>query len=126
MKRIERNTLNRLRRGVNEGTVYVEIPVGWTHEGRQAIHEMLTIKKGMTVVCIGPNLDGTDCIRYRPALRVPCYARNRLQHEGEDIDAIMERLPRTDYTWTGRHRNTLKKTTTDNAIEEKGEGNDDL
>ena len=118
MKRIERNTFNGLRRGVNEGTIYVEIPVDWTHEGRQGIHEMLTVEKDMAAVCIGPNLDGIECIRYRPAL----HEKERQQQEGEDIDAIMQRLPRTDYTWNGYHRNAIKKTASndsENASEEK-------
>ena len=111
MKRVERNTFKGLRKGVNERTIYVEIPIDWTCEGRQAIHDMLTVEKGMTAVCIGPNLDGIECIRYRPAL----HEKERQQQEGEDVEAIMQRLPRTDYTWNGYHRNGIKKTASNDS-----------
>ena len=53
MKRIERNTYNSLRKSITADTINVEIPVEYTHEGRQGIHEMLTIEKHMraSMIC---------------------------------------------------------------------------
>ena len=53
MKRIERNTYNSLRKSITADTLNVEIPVEYTHEGRQGIHEMLTVEKHMraSMIC---------------------------------------------------------------------------
>ena len=86
MKRIERNALNHLKKTVNENTIGVEIPVEWTHEGKQAIHEMLTIEKGMFALCIMRNdIKEEYCIYYIPAIR----RQDCLKQENRDIDDIV-------------------------------------
>ena len=97
MKRNERNTYNGLKKTVTKETIYVEIPTAWTHEARQAIHELLTIEKGMAAYCIGP-----DVITHESAIRYThgCPSIRQAQ-ENADIDSIMQGLRRTDYTWNG-------------------------
>lgn len=97
MKRNERNTYNGLKKTVTADTIYVEIPVTWTHEARQAIHELLTIEKGMVAYCIGP-----DVITHESTVRYThgCPSIRRAQ-ESADIDSIMQGLRHTDYTWNG-------------------------
>ena len=51
MKRIERNTLNSLRKSISADTINVEIPTSYSHEGRQAIHEMLTTEGPFLLQC---------------------------------------------------------------------------
>lgn len=100
MKRNERNTLYNLRKTVNAETIYVEIPASWTHEARQAIHELLTVQKRMKATCMGPNvITGETCIRYTRDAG-PSDAERQKQ-ESADVDDVMKALPVTKYTWNG-------------------------
>lgn len=94
MKRIERNTLNALRRNVNPDTIYVEIPISWTKEGRQAIHEMLIIEKHMHAVRRCPNvLTGEPIV---------LYARGAVPgHIPGDVEEITAALPVSPLCWNG-------------------------
>lgn len=101
MKRIERNTYNSLRKTITENTICVEIPTNYTKEGRQGIHEMLTIEKHMRASSILWNdIEKCYCIHY-----VPCFdeydSKRRMEQECHDIDEIMNSLPKSDMTWNG-------------------------
>ena len=101
MKRIERNTYNSLRKTITENTICVEIPTSYTKEGRQGIHDMLTIEKHMRASSILWNdIEKCYCIHY-----VPCFDdfdnKRRMEQEAQDIDEIMNSLPKSDMTWNG-------------------------
>lgn len=100
MKRNERTVYNRLKKSVSPDTLYVEIPLDWSREARQAIHELLTIKYGMFASCIGP-----DCVTFVPSIRYThaseYTADTRRAQENADIDRIVSVLRRTEYTWNG-------------------------
>lgn len=94
MKRNERNTYNGLKKNVTNDTIYVEIPVAWSHEGRQAIHELLTIEKGMHACRLCPNVLSFET--------VVLYARGTdAAQENADIDFIAASLPVSEYCWNG-------------------------
>ena len=112
MKREERNLLNQLRKTVTNSTIVVEIPERFTHEARQAMHELLTIEKHMIATCIGWNdIREEYCIRY-----IPQTGRTNSQ-EGVDADSLLK-LPRTDYTWNG-YKKPEPTTTTETEGETK-------
>lgn len=101
MKRIERNTYNSLRKTITENTINVEIPTTYTKEGRQEIHEMLTIEKHMRASSILWNdIENCYCIHY-----VSCFDEfdneRRMEQEAQDIDEIMSSLPKSNMTWYG-------------------------
>lgn len=106
MKRIERNTYNSLRKSITADTICVEIPTEYTHEGRQGIHEMLTIEKHMRASSILWNdIEKCYCIHYVSV--VDEYTEEiRKQQEAQDIDQIMEMLPKSDMTWYGYEKPT--------------------
>lgn len=101
MKREERTTYNRLKKTVTADTINVEIPVTWTHEARQSIHELLTVEKGMFARCIYWN-DILDeyCVHYTFA-DYDEAKEIRKEQEVNDIDEITNNLPQSDYTWNG-------------------------
>lgn len=112
MKRIERNTLNHLRKYITEDTINVEISTEWSHEGRQAIHEMLTIEKHMRASMICWNsIQECNVIHY-----VPCFDEydedQRKAQETIDIDAVMDSLPVSNRTWNGFEKPTEETDTT--------------
>jgi len=111
MKREERNLLNSLKKTVTDDTIVVEIPERFTHEARQAMHDLLTVEKHMTAECIGWNdIRKEYCIRYRPQ-----YGRTNEQ-EGIDADTLLSTLPRSEWTWNG-----YKKPEAETADETKGD-----
>ena len=106
MKRIERNTYNSLRKSITADTICVEIPTEYTKEGRQGIHEMLTIEKHMRASSILWNdIEKCYCIHY-----VPCFDEydneRRMEQEAQDIDEIMNSLPKSDTMWNGFQKPT--------------------
>lgn len=106
MKRVERNIYNNLRKNVTENTINVEIPVDYTHEGRQAIHELLTIEKGLYVTGINWNsIEGCYCIHYDRAYTETAENVKREQ-ESADIDSITADMVYSDWTWNGYHKPT--------------------
>lgn len=109
MKREERTTYNRLKKTVTADTINVEIPVTWTHETRQSIHELLTVEKGMFARCIYWN-DILDeyCVHYTFA-DYDEAKEIRKEQEVNDIDEITNNLPQSDYTWNGYKSRNLKK-----------------
>lgn len=117
MKRTERTTYNQLKKDVTPDTINVEIPVDYTHEARQAIHELLTIEKGMYALCIyWNNIQDVYCVHYEHTFgSIPATAKKRDQ-ENRDIDEVTAELPRHDYTWAGCAKPTE---TTKNEEEEK-------
>lgn len=123
MKRIERNTYNSLRKSITADTICVEIPTEYTHEGRQGIHEMLTIEKHMRASSILWNdIEKCYCIHYVHV--VDDYTEEiRKQQEAQDIDQIMETLPKSDMTWYGYEKPTEDteetETTTESQTTEK-------
>lgn len=93
MKRNERTAYNQLKKTVTTDTIYVEIPLTWTHEARQAIHELLTIEKGMYASCIGPEaVSGAECIRYTHASEYT--SKTRQDQETSDVDEVTQSLRR--------------------------------
>ena len=119
MKRIERNTYNSLRKSITADTICVEIPTEYTHEGRQGIHEMLTIEKHMRASSILWNdIEKCYCIHYVPT--VDEYTEEiRKQQEAQDIDQIMETLPKSDMTWYGYEKPTEDTEETETTTEAK-------
>ena len=111
MKRIERNTYNSLRKSITADTICVEIPTEYTKEGRQGIHEMLTIEKHMRASSILWNdIEKCYCIHYVPVIDE--YTEEiRKQQEAQDIDEIMETLPKSNMTWYGYEKPTEDTTT---------------
>ena len=102
MKREERTLLNQLRKSVTPDTINVEIPVSYTHEGRQAIHELLTIEKGLYAPCIYWNdILGEYCVHYERTMGDPTATATKRDQETLDIDEVTAELPRRDRTWTG-------------------------
>jgi hypothetical protein len=115
MKRNERTTYNQLKKTVNESTLYVEVPTNWTHEARQATHELLTIEKHFTALRINWNpIENMYCILY--------YNSNneeiRKSQENKDIDDVMLDLSTTDTWWNGYHKHE-KPTSTEETTEEE-------
>ena len=125
MKREERNTLNALRRDINPGTINVEVPTTYTHEGRQEIHHMLTLEKGFVAVRIYWNdIKKCTAVHYIPAGAV--YADIRREQETMDIDTITANLPDcSGWTWNGyrapgnEEEPTEDTTTNDNTKEDE-------
>ena len=116
MKREERTALNQLRKSVTPETICVEIPVNYTHEGRQAIHELLTIEKGLYAPCIYWNdIRGEYCVHYERTHGDPTATATKRDQETCDIDEVTAELPRRDYTWTGYPKPT--ETTAEPATE---------
>lgn len=111
MKRIERNTLNHLRKNVNADTINVEVPTTYTHEARQTIHELLTTGKGLYLSAIYWNdIQNAYCLHYERTLDTPeCIAKRQAQ-ESADVDTIAAELTPQDYTWTGYPKKTEEKT----------------
>ena len=101
MKRNERTIYNRLKKEVTQDTINVEIPVDYTHEGRQAIHELLTIGKGLYATGIYWNdIMECYCIHYERAYTETAKGIKAAQ-EATDIDAITADMEYRDWTWTG-------------------------
>lgn len=111
MKRIERNTYNSLRKSITADTINVEIPVEYTHEGRQGIHEMLTIEKHMraSMICWNSIINGY-VIHYVPTVDEYTEAQ-RMEQEAQDIDEVMNTLPKSDRTWNGYEKPAEEQTT---------------
>lgn len=119
MKRIERNTYNSLRKSITANTINAEIPVEYTHEGRQGIHEMLTIEKHMraSMICWNSIINGY-VIHYVPTVDEYTEAQRREQ-EAQDIDEVMHTLPKSDRTWSGYEKPTKEQTTKNEEEEEE-------
>lgn len=119
MKRIERNTYNSLRKSITANTINVEIPVEYTHEGRQGIHEMLTIEKHMraSMICWNSIINGY-VIHYVPTVDEYTEAQ-RMEQEAQDIDEVMHTLPKSDRTWSGYEKPTEEQTTENEEEEEE-------
>ena len=102
MKRIERNTYNSLRKSISNDTICVEIPTSYTKEGKQEIHNMLTIEKHMVATRINWNsIENEYVIHYIPCDGVEEFETKRKQQENMDIDEITSELCVSDYTWNG-------------------------
>ena len=121
MKRIERNTYNSLRKSITADTINVEIPVEYTHEGRQGIHEMLTIEKHMraSMICWNSIINGY-VIHYVPTVDEYTEAQ-RMEQESQDIDEVMNTLPKSDRTWNGYEKPAEEQTTETDTEEEEEE-----
>ena len=121
MKRIERNTYNSLRKSITADTINVEIPVEYTHEGRQGIHEMLTIEKHMraSMICWNSIINGY-VIHYVPTVDEYTEAQ-RMEQEAQDIDEVMNTLPKSDRTWNGYQKPAEEQTTETPETEEEEE-----
>ena len=115
MKRIERNTYNSIKRNTTADTINVEIPVEYSHEARQAIHEYLTIN-GMRVTGINWNsIQECYCIHWEPA-RTETAEAIRSQQENADIDDVTKGMEYSDWTWNG-YRKPAEAPTTAPAAE---------
>lgn len=101
MKREERTAYNRLKKTVTNDTISVEIPVSFTHEARQTIHELLTVEKGMYALCIRWNDVIDESCVYYVAAKHGDEQEIRKEQEANDIDEITNNLPQFDYTWNG-------------------------
>jgi len=121
MKRIERNTYNSLRKSITADTINVEIPVEYTHEGRQGIHEMLTVEKHMraSMICWNSITNGY-VIHYVPTVDEYTEAQ-RMEQESQDIDEVMNTLPKSDRTWNGYEKPAEEQTTDTDTEEEEEE-----
>lgn len=107
MKRNERRTYNMLKKAVTPDTIYVEIPVNYSHEARQAIHELLTVGKNMVAECIGymliPDAESGSKygIRYIPCKGISERNEKRMNQESSDVGDVMNSLQKTVYAWNG-------------------------
>lgn len=121
MKRIERNTYNSLRKSITADTINVEITVEYTHEGRQGIHEMLTVEKHMraSMICWNSIINGY-VIHYVPTVDEYTEAQ-RMEQESQDIDEVMNTLPKSDRTWNGYEKPAEEQTTENTETEEEEE-----
>lgn len=114
MKRHERSIYCRLRREVTTtNTIRVEIPLSWTHEARQACHELLTVEKLMHAASIYWNpIYKEYCLNY--------IQGQRQEQEGQDVDEIASQFKPQPYTWSGYPATTEAKETMP-TTETKGE-----
>lgn len=103
MKRNERTVYNRLRREVTADTINVEIPVDFSHEARQAIHELLCIEKHMYVIGINWNsIQECYCIHWESVnIEYPWAREQYIKQENTDIDTITADMEYSDWTWNG-------------------------
>lgn len=114
MKRNERTFFNQLRKDVTESTIYVEIRTDWTHEGRQAAHEMLTTEKGMTALRINWNpIENAYTV---------LYGHGTDNADRADIETVTAGLKVTDTWWNGFHKPV--KTTDEQNDEQNEEENE--
>lgn len=104
MKREERRIYNGLRKMETAGLINVEVRHDYTAEARQAMHELLTVEKGLVAVRVCPSLtDYSPCTLYIPATtREQCDARKAQETMTET--AVVETLPESVYTWNGRKK----------------------
>lgn len=103
MKREERTQLNGLRRSVNESTIYCEIPMHYTEEGKQALHEMLTVEKHMIALRVNWNpIREEYTVLYAPARPVNCAERH--YQEATPAAQVIAGLRVTDTWWNGFRR----------------------
>lgn len=121
MRREERTRLNNLRKTVSTDTVYVEVPMHFTVEGKQAIHELLTIEKGLVARRINWNpILKEYAILYSPV----SDADKELHQETTDIETVMAGLKTTDIWWNGsskKHDNSTDPTDTDSTDKKQEE-----
>ena len=106
MKREERKAYNSLRKEVTTDTINVEISVEWTHEARQAIHELLTIEKHMraTMICWN-SIQNCNVVHYAPCYD-ECAEEQRKAQENMDIIDLSVMLPISNRTWNGFEKPT--------------------
>lgn len=103
MTREERRTYNALKKSVTTDTICVDVLETHSHEARQAIHELLTIEKGMYAVRINW-IAGTDQYSIHYAHACGDADSTRQEQETADIDDIIQTLHRSDYSWNGYKR----------------------
>lgn len=104
MKRNERNNYNHIARDIRkngiESIINIEVPTNYTHEARQAFHELLTAYN-LRAVCIYWNdIEKTWALHYEPAHYPEAHDEKRRQ-EAEDVDAVTARMTRRNWTWNG-------------------------
>ena len=104
MKRNERNNYNHIARDIRkngiESIINIEVPTNYTHEARQAFHELLTAYN-LRAVCIYWNdIEKTWALHYEPA-RYPEAHDEKRRQEAEDVDAVTARMTRRNWTWNG-------------------------
>lgn len=113
MKRNERKLWYELRKTVTTSTINVDVPMSFSEEGKQGIHELLTIQKNMYAACIEwNNILNEYCIGYYPA-RTETAAQKRKEQENANIAAILNTLTITDYTWNGYKKEAATATETE-------------
>ena len=104
MKRNERTNYNHISRAIRkngiESIVNIEVPTTYTHEARQAFHELLT-SYNLRAVCIYWNdIEKTWALHYEPA-RYPEAHDEKRRQEAEDVDTVTARMIRRNWTWNG-------------------------
>ena len=104
MKRNERTNYNHVARNIRkngiESIINIEVPTNYTHEARQAFHELLTAYN-LRAVCIYWNdIEKTWALHYEPA-RYPEAHDEKRRQEAEDVDAVTARMTRRNWTWNG-------------------------
>lgn len=104
MKRNERTIYNKLRKTVNAGTIAVQIPVDFTEEAKQAIHELLTVGKDMYAARVAWTFDDSGyCILYIPCKTAEQH-KTRQQQESKPFSAVYAELRVSDYAWNGHKK----------------------
>jgi len=104
MKRNERTNYNHIARDIRkngiESIINIEVPTNYTHEARQAFHELLTAYN-LRAVCIYWNdIEKTWALHYEPA-RYPEAHDEKRRQETEDVDTVTARMTRRNWTWNG-------------------------
>lgn len=114
MKREERNMFNDLRRNVSVNTINVGVPVSYSTEARQALHEMLTIEKHMNA----KQIEWNDIIK---CYVIGYYPGSKPEQENADINKLMSTLLKTDYTWNGYKKPEETETAETTNTKKEGE-----
>jgi len=102
MKREERQQLNGLQgkghaTGISDATLYVEIPMHYSDEGKQAIHEYLSMRNLKALrINWNPTLNEYTVL-YAPMTE----AEKRQAHDVESFASIVNDLRVTDTYWNG-------------------------
>lgn len=111
MKREERRIYNKLRKMDTVGLLNVEVRHDYTDEARQAIHEVLTIEKGLFAISVCPSaMDFSTVTLYVPA-NLPEQIRTREIQENMLEKDVVSALPVSEYTWNGYKKTVREKIT---------------
>lgn len=100
MKREERNMLNHLKgkNGITDSTIYVEVPMRFTDEGKEAIHEYLTVSRNFAALRVNWNpMMNEYTVLYAPMSE----DARKAPHDYTPFAVVVETLKTSDTYWNG-------------------------